>query len=136
MSETKQVDVRYSGHTYRLTIERNIATALITHISDEGLQAVCYPNGTADITKYDPRSHTKISEGLGSWHQPIQGDPNGTKIRIPYTVRITNVDTGRSRILAASITVFATFSDDEEFKYTFPYDSGTWKVNPEEVQEL
>ena len=130
------VDVRHNGQIHRMTIDRQIATALVSEISEDGLKVVCYPNGTADVVQYDPRSHIKISEGLGSWHHIIAGDPSGTKIRIPYTCRITNVDTGRSRILAASITVYATISDDDDFKYIFPYDGGTWNVNPEEVQEL
>lgn len=130
------VDLRFDNKIWRLRVDHTVATALVTERSEDGIEAICFPSGRADISKYDRRSGVLLYQGLGSWQEPSGEKPAvGVRIRIPSTAKVKNESTGRVRVYHQGLTVYA-IEDLDEFVYRFIQNGEELSVGMEDVQGL
>lgn len=129
----KTVDVKFGSRIYRLDVIHVMGDGTIVTTRQSGLQAFCYTDGRADITIRDSRSDVLISEGIGSWHESTDEQPeSGTRIRIPRGTRLWSIRDQRHRILDHALVTYAE-EDDEDLSYRINYDGQIWVLGKEEI---
>lgn len=136
MSELNYVFVRHAGFILKVAVESvDQSGAMITEVDRSGIKATCYPDGRADIQKFNPATGVKVYDGLGAWCSIKLDLPTGVRIKIVSGQKIWSVSNKRWRIIQNSITVYAD-EDLDEFEYVFKYDLDIWTVGMENADVI
>lgn len=131
----KQLDVRFDKKVYRMTVTREVGSAMVCEDPTIGLKVICYPSGRADVEKTDPRSGIPLYNGLASWNTPVGDSPADVLIRIARGTELERDDGQRRRVIDRTITVWANI-DYENMGYVFARDGSTWFVPLDKAEEV